>query len=286
VLLTAPPDREKVPAMPSFSLPMYDWPEVRDATDAWALGLARHLRAQGFLEAPLQLLRGDDYSQAWQSSELILSQCCGYHLVHPFAGALTPVLTPHYAVEGCSGPAYSSFVFVRSADVINTLADLRGRISAINDRESMSGMLALKLVFGPLTDNGKFFAGSIETGAHARSLAAVLRGEADVCAVDPICVALARRHRPELLAGLTEIARSPLVPGLPYVTARHRSPHELARMRQAIAAAFADPELQPARDALFLSGCSPLDRSDYAIIAALERNLESHGGLALWETAA
>ena len=56
-------------------------------------------------------------------------------------------------------------------------------------------------------------------------------------------------------------------------------------MRQAIAAAFADPELRPARDALFLSGCSPLDRSDYAIIAALERNLESHGGLALWEAA-
>lgn len=283
--MTAPTDQEKVRAMPAFSLPMYDWPEVRDATDAWAQGMARHLRAQGFLEAPLQLLRGDDYAQAWQSSELMLSQCCGYPLIKLYAGALTPVLTPHYSVEGCSGPAYSSFVFVRSADGINTLADLRGRISAINDRESMSGMLALKLVFGPLTDNGKFFAGTIETGTHARSLAAVLRGEADVCAVDAVCVALARRHRPELLAGLTEIARSPLVPGLPYVTAGHRSPQELARMRQAIAAAFADPELQPARDALFLSGCSPLDRSDYAVITALERNLERQGGLALWEAA-
>lgn len=283
--MTAPPDREKVPAMPSFSLPMYDWPEVRDATDAWAQGLARHLRAQGFAEAPSELLRQEDYSQAWQSSELILSQCCGYPLIKFYAGALTPVLTPHYAVEGCSGPAFSSFVLVRSADQIHSLTELRGRVSAINSRDSMSGMLALKLVFGPLTDNGKFFARTLETGAHLSSLAAVLRGEADVCAVDAVCVALARRYRPELLAGLTEIARSPLVPGLPYVTARHRSPQELLRMRQAIAAAFADPELQPARDALFLSGCSPLDRSDYAIIAALERNLESHGGLALWEAA-
>jgi ABC-type phosphate/phosphonate transport system substrate-binding protein len=283
--LTAPPDREKVRAMPAFSLPMYDWPEVRDATDAWARGMARHLRAQGFAEAPLELLRREDYSQAWQSSELMLSQCCGYPLVHFYAGALTPVLTPHYAVEGCSGPAYSSLVFVRSADSIHTLTELRGRISAINGRESMSGMLALKLVFGPLADNGQFFASTIETGGHAGSLAAVLRGGADVCAVDAVCVALARRYRPELLAGLTEIARSPLVPGLPYVTASRRSPQELVRMRQAIAAAFVDPELQPARDALFLSGCSPLDRSDYAIIAALERNLESHGGLALWEAA-
>jgi ABC-type phosphate/phosphonate transport system substrate-binding protein len=283
--LTAPPDREKVRAMPAFSLPMYDWPEVRDATDAWAKGLARRLRAQGFAEAPLDLLRHEDFSQAWQSSELMLSQCCGYPLVHLYGGVLTPVLTPHYAVEGCSGPAYSSFVLVRSADNIHALTELRGRVSAINDRHSMSGMLALKLVFGPLTDNGKFFAHTVETGTHASSLAAVLRGKADVCAVDAVCVALARRYRPELLAGLTEIARSPLVPGLPYVTAGHRSPQELVRMRQAIAAAFVDPELQPARDALFLSGCSPLDCSDYAIIAALERNLERHGGLALWEAA-
>jgi ABC-type phosphate/phosphonate transport system substrate-binding protein len=230
-------------------------------------------------------VRQEDYSQAWQSSDLLLSQCCGYPLTHLYAGTLLPLLTPHYSVEGCSGPAYSSFVFVRSAENIRTPTELRGRVSAFNDRASMSGMLALKLVFAPLTDNGRFFARTVETGTHVRSLEAVLRGEADVCAVDAVCVALARRHRPELLAGLTEIARSPLVPGLPYVTAAHRPPAELARMRRAIAAAFADPQLQPAREALFLSGCSPLDRSDYAIIAALERNLERHGGLDLWEAA-
>jgi hypothetical protein len=33
------------------TLPMYDWPEVREATDAWWAGLARHLRGAGF-EAP------------------------------------------------------------------------------------------------------------------------------------------------------------------------------------------------------------------------------------------
>jgi ABC-type phosphate/phosphonate transport system substrate-binding protein len=271
--------------MAVFCLPMYDWPEVREATNAWAQGMALHLRAQGFAKAPAELLRQEDYAQAWRSSELLLSQCCSYPLIRLYAGALVPVLTPHYSVEGCSGPAYSSFVFVRSADNIRTLTELRGRVSAINDRASMSGMLALKLVFAPLTENGRFFTRTVETGAHARSLEAVQRGEADVCAVDAVCVALARRHRPELLTGLAEIARSPLVPGLPYVTAGHRPPQELARLRQAIAAAFADPRLQQARDALFLSGYSPLDRSDYAIIAALERNLERHGGLKLWEAA-
>jgi hypothetical protein len=38
------------------SLPMYDWPEVREATDAWWAGLARHLRDAGF-EAPDRLTR-------------------------------------------------------------------------------------------------------------------------------------------------------------------------------------------------------------------------------------
>ena len=31
------------------SLPMYDWPEVRDATDAWWHGLARHIGVAGEL---------------------------------------------------------------------------------------------------------------------------------------------------------------------------------------------------------------------------------------------
>src|SRR5688572_17833288 len=104
-MLTVSSDREKVRAMSAFSLPMYDWPEVRDATDAWAHGIARHLYAQGFAEAPLELVRQEDYTQAWQSPDLLLSQCCGYPLIHLYAGTLIPLLTPHYSVEGCSGPA-------------------------------------------------------------------------------------------------------------------------------------------------------------------------------------
>jgi hypothetical protein len=56
-------------------------------------------------------------------------------------------------------------------------------------------------------------------------------------------------------------------------------------MRRAIAAAFADPLLRQAREHLFLSGCSMLDRNDYAIIAALERSMERTGGLELWQAA-
>lgn len=271
--------------MPAFSLPMYDWPEVRDATDAWAHGIARHLRDHGFPEAPFTLLRRNDYREDWKAPDLLLSQSCGYPLSHEYSGALVPVVTPHYAVEGCSGPAFSSFVFVRTAGNIRQLTDLRGRICVFNDRQSMSGMLALKLVFAPCAENGGFFGRAIETGAHVKSLECVQRGEADVCSIDAVCVALARRYRPGLLAGLTEIVRSPLVPGLPYVTSAMRSADERLRLRQSFAAAFADPQLEDARGALFLSGYSILDSNDYAIIASLERDLQQRGDLTLWKAA-
>jgi ABC-type phosphate/phosphonate transport system substrate-binding protein len=271
--------------MPQFSLPMYDWPEIREATDAWARGLARHLRNLGFADASEVLSRASDYRVLWIDPDLLLSQSCGYPLTHEYREQLVPVATPHYAVDGCSGPYYSSFVLVRSDDSIGELSELRGRTAAINDRSSMSGMLALKLVFAPFARNGDFFAATIETGSHVDSLLAVQQGRADVCAIDAVCLALARRYRPDLLSGNAEIARSPLVPGLPFVTSAARPLEQLSRLRQALVLAFADAELQQQRDALFLSGFSPLGPTDYTIIAKLERDLQLQGDLNLWRAA-
>jgi ABC-type phosphate/phosphonate transport system substrate-binding protein len=271
--------------MPLFSLPMYDWPEVRAATDAWARGLARHLRGHGFPDVPDVLSRLPDYRGTWHASDLLLSQTCGYPLIHEYRQQLIPVATPHYSAEGCRGPYYSSLVLVRSADAIGGVSDLRGRTCAINDRESMSGMLALKLVFAPWAHKGDFFSRTVETGSHENSLLAVQQGRADVCAIDAVCVALARRYRPELLWGLVEIARSPLVPGLPLVTSAACSREQLGRLRGALAEAFADPELQRERDALLLAGLSNLDPDHYSIIAKLEAELKAEGDLNLWQAA-
>jgi ABC-type phosphate/phosphonate transport system substrate-binding protein len=101
---------------------------------------------------------------------------------------------------------------------------------------------------------------------------------ADVCAVDSVCVALARRYRPDYLEGLVEIARSPMVPSLPFVTAMGRDP---APLREALASAFADPDLAQARKALFLDGHSVLADGAYDLILSLERAMEEQGGLEL-----
>jgi ABC-type phosphate/phosphonate transport system substrate-binding protein len=249
---------------------MYDWPEVGQATDAWAQGILRHLGRAG-----ATLDRNPDYFAAWRRDDLIFSQTCGYPFTHEFRGRLSYVATPHYAAPGCEGPNYCSFVFARED---RPPGDLRGSRTALNNRDSMSGMLALKLVFAPHARDGRFFSRAIETGSHIGSMMAVRDGRADVCANDAVCVALARRYRPDYLDGLVEIARSPAVPSLPFVTARGHDPAEL---RRAFADAFADRDLAPAREALFLDRHSVLAEDAYDIILNVEKQVEEAGGLDL-----
>jgi ABC-type phosphate/phosphonate transport system substrate-binding protein len=254
----------------TISLPMYDWPEVRQATDAWAAGVMKHLGTPA-----KELDRTPDYFSLWRRPDLIFSQTCGYPFTHEFRGRLVYAATPHYAVPGCEGANYCSFIFARER---RPLSGFLGRCAAINNPDSMSGMLALKLVFAPYAEKGRFFSKVIKSGSHIKSMIAVRDGEADICAIDSVCVALAQRYRPDYLEGLVEIARSPMVPGLPYVTAGDSDPADL---RRALDKVFADPQLAAVREALFLEAHSILAASAYDRILMLERQMEESGGLRL-----
>jgi ABC-type phosphate/phosphonate transport system substrate-binding protein len=250
------------------ALQMYDWPEVLEPTDRWWQGLARHLGTV------VPLSRPADYTAPWLRDDLLFAQTCGYPFTHALKGKVAYVATPHYAADGCEGANYRSILFAREA---RPLAAFRNTIAAVNTPDSMSGMLALKLVFAPHAEGGRFFAGAVETGGHLASLAAVQQGRADVCAIDCICVALARRYRPAALEGLTEIARSPEVPGLPWIT-KAGDPEAI---RQALRNAFDDPGLAAAREALLLKDVSVLPASAYDRITGLEDAMQKTGGVAL-----
>ncbi len=250
------------------ALQMYDWPEIREATDRWWAGLAHHLGVD------LPLSRPGDFTVPWLRDELFFGQTCGYPFTHALKGRVKLVATPNYHADGCEGPNYCSIVFAREK---RPLEGFGGSVAAVNTPDSMSGMLALKLVFAPHVKAGRFFSGAIETGGHLNSMAAVREGRADVCAIDSVCVALARRYRPEALQGLVEIARSPCVPGLPWIT-RAGDP---ASMREGLSRAFADPGLKQVREALLLSGFFALDASAYDRITSLETEMERGGGLQL-----
>jgi len=261
------------------SLPMYDLEPLREATDAWWRGLAAALRRQGFDGVPDRLDRGDfgDRFSHWTSPDLLLSQTCGYPLTHDFADKVRLVATPVYAVPHCAGPWYCSVVAVAEGSPATRLEELRGSRVAINGFDSQSGFNALRALVAPLAREGRFFGAVVETGHHAASLAAVARGEADVCAVDCVSHALWTRHQPEVVAGTRVLTLTVRVPGLPYVTHAARSDGEVVWMRAALVEATADPALAPVREALAIEGFAVVDRAAYDRIDAMEREAAALG---------
>jgi len=259
------------------SLPMYDWPEVREATDGLWQGIARHLAASGFAGVPQTLERGREPCEQWRSPGLLLSQTCGYPLTHALAGAVDLIATPCYGVRGCEGADYCSLVVVARASKAAGLTDLRGRTAAYNSDDSMSGMLALKAVVAPLSRGGRFFGRVIESGSHLASMRAVAAAEADVATIDCVSFALAERHHPALVRRLRVIAETPRVPGLPLITARGRPDPERARLARALAEAFADPASAAARADVFIAGLEFTSLSAYQRILDLEAAADATG---------
>ena len=175
-----------------LTLPMYDYPELSNATEAWAAEVAR------FAKCEVRISRPADYVTDWGRDDLVFSQTCGYPFTHEFRGSLGLVGTPHFGVAGCEGFRYSSMIFARE---IRPLNEYRGAVAAVNTPDSMSGMLALKSFFISSAQEGRFFSKAILSGGHLMSLQALQRGDADVCAIDAVCVAYVRRYRPQLLDG-------------------------------------------------------------------------------------
>jgi ABC-type phosphate/phosphonate transport system substrate-binding protein len=259
------------------SLPMYDLPELRAAHDAVWASVGARLARSGVAGVPTSLTRGGAAEAHWSDPDLLLSQTCGYPLVHAFAGRLRVIATPSYDAPGCEGPTYSSLVVVRSVHPARDLVDLRGSVCAVNERASHSGMNALRAMIAPLARGAPFFGEVLVTGSHEASLARVQRGEADVCAVDAVLHALLLRHRPDALTGTRVLARSPSAPALPYVTRASTSDELVRALREALVGVLADPALASTRDALLLKEVTVLEDDAYDAIERVARAAAERG---------
>ncbi|MGP1394812.1 MAG: phosphate/phosphite/phosphonate ABC transporter substrate-binding protein [Inquilinaceae bacterium] len=250
--------------MPLASLPMYDLPELRAATDAWWAGLATEFRRAGVDAVPDRLTRSPDPQDDWGDPDLLFSQTCGFPLTHAFAGRLTPLATPCHAAPGCDGPLYRSAVVARADRPDRTIGGFRGAVAAVNGFESQSGWNALAALVSPLADaSGAFFGAVRVTGSHAASLAALTEGVADIAAVDCVTLALLARHRPAAVAGLVRVAWTDAAPALPYVTRSDAHPDLVGRLKAGLAAAMEDPALADARAALLIAGHRAATMADY-----------------------
>ncbi|HZS82708.1 MAG TPA: PhnD/SsuA/transferrin family substrate-binding protein [Stellaceae bacterium] len=251
---------------PIAQLPMYDFPEVREATAALWAAIASRLRSLGLSEVPDSLANGTTHHQSWRHPRLLIGQSCGYPALTTFRAHLRIIARPVYAAPGCIGDTHCSFILVGATSPAEALADLRGSRFALNSRDSNTGMNLPRLAFAPLAAGRRFFSAIIETGSHAESLVRVAAGTADAAAVDCVSYALLARHRPALAVATRILARTASSPTLPFVTARGTDGAADPILRLSLVEALADPALQWVRDALFLAAAIPASEADYHIL--------------------
>ena len=157
------------------SLPMYDLPNLRAATDRWWLGVAQAVARRGFGPVPLGLDRSDPPGSVWRRRDLVLSQCCGRDLVTHLAGPVAPVAIPSYRAVGCSAGTYRSWLVARRGDARRNLDAFLGATAAVNYTGSHSGWVALGHALACAGLPERFFGRAVCTGGHRASLQAVVR---------------------------------------------------------------------------------------------------------------
>jgi hypothetical protein len=91
------------------SLPMYDWPEVRDATDALWAAIRAALIQEG-IDAPTALERDGDPETLWTDPDLVLSQTCGFPYANGLSGKVALIATPAYRIDGATKAPISAFL--------------------------------------------------------------------------------------------------------------------------------------------------------------------------------
>lgn len=260
-------------------LPMYDWPEVRTATERLENALQDALvDVLGLRPAdcvPWPEDRGLEVN--WRQPGLLLSQTCGYPLTHALKGRVRPVGVPHYAADGCEGGRYCSHLVVARDSRFQALADLRGSRAVFNGPDSQSGMNAFRFEVAKLASGAPFFSSVRESGGHLASLRAVAEGVADIASVDAVCWGLACQELPALTDRLRSIGHTASVPGLPLVSSLSFSDAEAETIAGTVQSVFEDVTLAEDRSRLLICGYSPISDADYAPILEMERRAAEQG---------
>ena len=247
------------------ALPMYDWPETRDATDAeWARFRAFFQRAG--IEAPQAIVRRNaemppvpggirdgqgkviapnpatlppdefDFETLWRHPNLLLCQTCWGPMEFGLAEHVQVVGQPSYnGFEGGQGQLYSSAILMRGSEAgMPAPADgapvipvdlIRGKRLVYNSLDSMSGIIAPSRDLDAVGESLDIFSELIETGSHRASIVAVAEGRADVCAIDCRSWHMAKRHEPKARE-VRVVGWTGLRKGLPMITSRH-TPEEI-----------------------------------------------------------
>jgi phosphonate transport system substrate-binding protein len=170
-------------------------------------------------------------------------------------------------------PLYQSYLIVSSADLAQSLGELKGSVHAFSDPDSNSGYLVTvsDLARQGLSADG-FFSRSVFTYGHRNVVRAVASGLTRSGSVDGYVWEALRKVEPSLVEGTRVIAKSEYL-GFPPVCARRDRADELevAAFRAALLSLSDRPAGRKALDLLQLDGMIASDESLFAgILARME----------------
>lgn len=248
------------------ALPMYFPP--REAVQMFWAALAEHLQhdaACAGLAIPEQLSWAADVHAQWQADDLLLSQACGYPFVTLLQGKVQLVGTFAYDAPGVQGIYCRSQLICRANDARNALEEFAGSTLAFNDTISQSGYNALRALVASTTTQRPFFAKSIDTGAHYRSMEAVRTGQADMASIDPVSWAHWQRSNPQHCAQLRVFGETESYPGLPLVTSLQTPPEVLQALRHALHALAHEAGYATVRAPLLITGFEATQPDEYQV---------------------
>ncbi len=211
------------------ALPMYDWPGVRAATDAFWAAIRDEFRSAG-LPAPETLSRPFDDAD-WLRPDLTLAQTCGMPYRLWLLDKVTLLGAADYGVQGCAPGFYCSHIVAR-------IGGKPVGKAAVNAMHSQSG-------YAVLNAPNRF----ILTGSHEASILAVAEGHADYAAIDAVTWMHACREMPETRELQIHSCTEP-TPGLPFITANRDATETIQSCIER--AILAMPKHR--KDALFLRG--------------------------------
>jgi ABC-type phosphate/phosphonate transport system substrate-binding protein len=256
------------------ALPMYDYPDLRDAHDRFWTALAQRLRSSGITGVPRTLTRALSHRAIWAHPGLLFGQACEYPVSKSFRERLRIVATPRYGAPGCADTSYRSAIVVRADEPVDCLEDLRDRRCVVNESDSNSGMNMFRAALAPVSGGARFFQSVCFSGSHRKSLELVVAGDADVTAVDCVTLAYLQRIQPQLTSGVRGIDWTPASPCLPFVTSHRTSELTLQALRASMAEIFAERSLAPVRDLLLLDGVDLAPDDTFGRVLQLELEAE------------
>ena len=259
-------------AVPFGVLGMYPFPGLRPAWERLAAAVAERVRAAGHL-APGGLRWDLDPHDSWLHPDLAIGMSCGWPLVTALRNGVRVVGTLAARAGSVEPPQPHLFRSVIVARHERPLAELLGRLAAINSADSLSGNISLLSAFGL----GAAWPGEVTlTGAHVRSLEAVRVGAADVASIDGMTWVYYQRDEPAAVQDLHVVGHGPWVPGLPLILPASASDAALEAWRVAFTDAVAAGE---ASDALLIDAFVPLDLADYdtALAGLIDRHMLRSG---------